>query len=532
MLYLFKNMTPNTHGSTHYFFDQQADFFNHLLTEAQSDYITAVESDYQMTNGDLRVILAKGVAENVTYAAIVDFSQTPVEYTFYHVDSLRVLSGYAFFRVSLDLWAQYVFRAGFHNFLVNSTNLVLPGKNLFFPPCQTENDEFDRYGARLNPEKNVTRPSFTVRSTSNTYSRLVESESYDIVMAITSATPENMWHDGGTTGGLFLFSFSYDTSWKNSVRLTAEKCGNIFKRLIPGESATYRVDASVSGVWIVPHGVFSTVDETTQFETKLMTSSGQFVDTLMEAKEILYATGFCSIIVEFSPNFACFVGTRENDFLVRGSSLPREIVFDFVPSLTGVVVKMRDGETEQDLSNAFKFPYFADSKQENSMGEISKAIQTGLSVVGSVAGIGVGVATGNAAQIMGGTVGVVSGIQQMLPGERNGSAGRAVSAGNGIATCFVGIGINNITNNDLELVMPFTVRVVKATNDEKSLLAKFGVPCSVSTNFDDILTAQQLFPEEQQESFVRGEVEVRGINTEARLAIQQEIAQGIHYEVL
>ena len=121
MIAIYKNFTPNTANAVHYLFEDANDYINKI----KSHVVVAYDIENYRINRNVLMIKFDNYINAKNYDEITyicdNFDENGYQ-RFYFVDNCYHQSGYAFYNLSIDYWASYIYRASIDNIHVKRCN--------------------------------------------------------------------------------------------------------------------------------------------------------------------------------------------------------------------------------------------------------------------------------------------------------------------------------------------------------------------------------------------------------------------------
>lgn len=121
-LLLYGYISPNNQDNTHFVFNN----INQYIKALQNNLVRQIDLDNYRINTNVIKVSLKGSMtlnyDNITYAIDFDDDKTKQYMRCYYIEDYNLQSGFVIFRVSIDYWATYYYKAFMHDFVINKCN--------------------------------------------------------------------------------------------------------------------------------------------------------------------------------------------------------------------------------------------------------------------------------------------------------------------------------------------------------------------------------------------------------------------------
>ena len=140
MLYLYRNIQPNTPANRFYLFTDPAQFMD--LLDNSSRLVKSLTLDNYRINANVIKVkiedtLTEAEADKLTYAV----ENRDGYFRAYFVNSVFIQSGYAILNCDIDLWASYIYKASVGYYNIERCNKVLTGEKPIYDDIVAVNEE-------------------------------------------------------------------------------------------------------------------------------------------------------------------------------------------------------------------------------------------------------------------------------------------------------------------------------------------------------------------------------------------------------
>lgn len=490
MIYLYKNTLPNYDNNTHYLFTDPGDYFLSLPSFA----LSFDESRYTINSNTLTVKL-----QNVEDMDKITYVAWKLENTwrFFWVRSAVYQSGFAVFRLEVDLWATFISKAQLSNINVTRCNRNI-GTGIYdpFPVGQDIN---------YVPLVNTDFPS-TADFTNADLS---------IVYVVSAATGNTSILNASAGSSLNVFANDLTTleeATAEGVAGTIDNAvavvGGIYGVLSDFYTSSY--DANVIRAYLVPKKLITYKGPvSTKFISK--PNYVEFgVEYLTPTGEVAPRKRVVEFSISPSPNFKYFVGTREAGLEVATLTTSIKVRYEFIFKQDGLQVLVKQGDRTYDITEAFAIGLTTNDANLTSTEQIAKTLQT-------IGGVASGVF-----QIMAGGAGYITGAAS-IAGALTGSSGignaRYIPGGDAMTTFRT---VGGQANH------PFYYTSVKSVDDEAAHARLFGAAYNEQVSIDTIFSSDLLGSGDLTETLIAADLRVEGVPIEARNYIANSFKAGIY----
>lgn len=357
MISLYKEFTPNTASAVHFLFEDVNDYINKIKSNLVVSYDI---ENYRINRNVLMIkfdihINAKNY-DDITY--ICDNFDENGYQRFYFVENCYQQSGYAFYNLSIDYWASYIYRARIDNIHVKRCNrniatgvyrddfITETNSNEWLPISGTtsgsDNKRFD-----INKCSIVFCMSYNVVST-NTGSI----DTTQLFAINLKDLKENYCHY--TDSGLprnenTQLELSRTT---NAVDYAIAVVGGIY-----GVSAWGPIkdtnDAKVTQAWLVDNTLLLTTDNLVEgIKTRNLYDGRTLNNKLVKAVIPSNLSRYFSLNLDKNYNY--YIGTQGKGLKIKKlSDRTTEVQYNLIVSQSDLKVIVKQGDNQIDITDAF-----------------------------------------------------------------------------------------------------------------------------------------------------------------------------------
>lgn len=357
MISLYKDFTPNTANAVHYLFENANDYINKIKSNLVVSYDI---ENYRINRNVLMIkfdnyINAKNY-DDITY--ICDNFDENGYQRFYFVENCYQQSGYAFYNLSIDYWASYIYRARIDNIHVKRCNrniatgiyrddfITKTNSNEWLPISGTtsgsNNKRFD-----INKASIVFCMSYNVVST-NTGS-IDTTQLFAINLKDLKENYCRFTENGTERNENEKLELSQTT---NAVDYAIAVVGGIY-----GVSAWGLIkdtnDAKVTQAWIVDNTLLLTTDNLVEgIKTRNLYDSRTLSHTLVNALVPSNLSRYFSLNLD--KNFNYYVGTQGKGLKIKKlSDSTTQVQYNVIVSQSDLKVIVKQGDNQMDITDAF-----------------------------------------------------------------------------------------------------------------------------------------------------------------------------------
>lgn len=356
MITLYKKFTPNTENAVHYLFEYVNDYINKISPNL---VVTYDIENYRINRNVLMIkfdnyINAKNY-DDITY--ICDNFDENGYQRFYFVENCYQQSGYAFYNLSIDYWASYIYRARIDNIHVKRCNrniatgvyrddfITKTNLNEWLPINGTtsgsNNKRFD-----VNKASIVFCMSYNIEST-NTGSI----DTTQLFAINLKDLKENYCYyrpDGTEREQNEKLELSQTT---NAVDYAIAVVGGIY-----GVSAWGPIkdtnDAKVTQAWIVDNTLLLTTENLVEgIKTRNLYDGRTLNNTLVKAVVPSNLSRYFSLNLDKNYNY--YVGTQGKGLKIKKLSSTTQVQYNVIVGQSDLKVIIKQGDNQMDITDAF-----------------------------------------------------------------------------------------------------------------------------------------------------------------------------------
>ena len=531
MLYLYKNITPNT-DDKHYCFNNPSVFINALT----SNLVKSVSLDnYRINTNIIKIALdntlTESIADMLTYAIDVHENNGTITYfRCYHVDRINIQSGYVILYCSVDLWASYFHKATFNNFVVTRCNRNV-GKGILDEIKGTRGAPTRTYCATYG---SLDGPSIANQLMTRNLVYIVFALKYNIAQNIAGAVDRV---------GLFAFNLQdlvqrlYNAqsdndinkpyyAMVNPVELAMDVVSGIYGIVGRNMWGSATLNAVVIGAWFSDN--IGAV-EATNVTIKSKPNWNNFTDITIIPYEVALVEKTKTLTIVNDFNKQLYVGTMQNGLkLQRTTEATIDVTIKTIPSNDKLTIIAYQGDNQQDITDAFSVTLGTTDGDVTAEREALEVVKTSIKFFGA----GLAIAKGGSA---GGLAGVIAlqGATSVVANdlERSGHIGNMISGGDG-AIAYYRIATGNTGNPAGAIAFPITnpyvINGFDSVNDENANVRLYGAMFSELTTLTHVFTCSLMGTGSNNDTFIRANCSVDNIPNEASEYIKSKLQSGIY----
>lgn len=524
-LYLFRKIHPNSGNNTHYF-GTRWQFLN-TLNASGNRVGVFVENSYRIETGHIKLQSMEGNYDAVTYA--IDADDETGYFKAYHIKSNKVISGYVDFEITPDHWGSCIDLADFSKIHVNRCN-----RNL-------GHGWYDEVPGSYIDANNYYEPAIYA---SSKLSKAAAINNFCVYFIADCVISQNLLGQDAITARriyampLNLFFTIAESTQPASggkgykpVEIAAAIVSGIYK-YVASSPRDYSVQ--VRSIFIAPYNLkaryYDKFESISMFDTRQ--PKAYICDAFIEP--LTYAIPAQDIQYDY------YLGAGLNAKPLKRyiDAADCLVQYIFTISQNGLKVVLRQGNHDDDITDAFMLPITNNAEQVDVLARIAQGVSFAFGMAGSVK-----------KGIEGDTFGAISsGATQVARLFSNGGASPASLAGQGDAVTTFGWTIpsaeppyddpdnpgQTITPTAAEMSNPFTIFKFKSLRDENEHARLNGA------NFDKFIasfasaaSSPLLGTGTLTDTFIAVDsVEIEGMQEDAEEFVRSELARGIYYVVL
>ena len=356
MISLYKEFTPNTASAVHYLFKDVNDYIKKIKPNLVVSYNI---ENYRINRNVLMIkfdnyINAKNY-DNITY--ICDNFDKNGYQRFYFVENCYQQSGYAFYNLSIDYWASYIYRARIDNIHVKRCNRNI-ATGVYRDDFITKNNSNEWL-----PITGSTSGSNNKRFDINKCS-IVFCMSYNVVSTNTGSID---------TTQLFAINLKdlkenycryteNGTDRNENEKLELSQTTNAVDYAIAVVGGIYGVsawgpikdtnDAKVTQAWIVDNTLLLTTDNLVEgIKTRNLYDGRTLNNALVKAVVPSNLSRYFSLNLD--KNFNYYVGTQGKGLKIKKLSSTTQVQYNVIVSQSDLKVIVKQGDNQMDITDAF-----------------------------------------------------------------------------------------------------------------------------------------------------------------------------------
>jgi len=519
-LYLFKKVKPNLGNNTHYFIRGNA---LRMTLQNNPDYYVGsfAENSYRIETGHVKLQAQTGNYNAITY--IIDEDTETGYFKAYHVSNNTLISGFVDFSVSVDLWASNIFLADFSRIHVTRCNRNLG--NGWYDNVQQSHLDPSYYEPAVFNSVNLTRNEALQRFSIFFIADCVIAQTIAGEDPVTSrkiiAMPLTSFFD------MAADATNHEGKGYKPIEIATEIISGIYKF---DETGWQDFKVNVKSIFVVPYVPAQRLRP--KFKSFSMfgekTLQGYVCDAAIVRNQY-------NIAVE-NIQYDYYLGAGFNVKPLRRyiNSVDSVVQFIFIISADGLKVTMRQGNHDDDITDAFMLPVTGNAQNSSTLEKIAKAINYGLNAFGNFAGA---LNVTKPEQALGAGVNAVTGsISQVTEYFGNGGASPASIAPNGDATTTFGWQVPNSSSIDTPVTTitnPFTIFKFTSIRDEAAHARLNGANFDKYISSFNYASAMPLLGTGSLTDtyIVVDDIEIEGVQEDAETFIKSELARGIYYRI-
>ena len=511
MLYIYKNFSPNTFSTQHYWYNNLTAFKNSITTYEWKNF---APDKYTINNGSIRVTFSGMTATDANDISYVIDTTTERAY---YVDACVYQSGFIIIDVKLDYWATYIHKASFRTFYVKRCNrrLALPVAN----PTEIRQGFYDSVKSVKTSSKhyipNEQTPAF---ATSDIYFVFVAN------IGIKDSHGDSFDDLLKKVGDLLAGTMSsttklYAVPYTTSIPATCEKISNIYDVNV---TANLNHPVAVTQCWMIPKYLFKMSATATTFNTYYTGAP-----STVTGYEVTIGSKSVNGDLPIDPNYEYYAGTPIKYMKIPRTTEQPNIVWEGIAGQASFQVNVQCGDQVLDISDALEvtLTYNNGSKTGtdimahtfktltgilNAGSTLTQSITPNVDKKGQVTGFG----GGSAIQVAQGTFSSALETCKVIAERPQGSTN---SQAEGIASYFTS---NGVAQN------PLGITTYQSVSNEQAQAETFGVSYECVWPTPDTIKQCSLL-HSATATFIQAEVGITGIPTQAIDAIQNMFAGGI-----
>lgn len=357
MISLYKEFTPNTASAVHYLFEDTNDYINKIKSNL---VVTYDIENYRINRNVLMIKFDKHINaknyDDITY--ICDDFDISGYQRFYFVDNCYQQSGYAFYNLSIDYWASYIYRARIDNIHVKRCNRnIATGVYRDDFITKTNSNEWLAIDGTTSGNDNK---RFDINKCS-----IVFCMSYNVVTT-----------NSGSIDTTQLFAISLKDLKENychytesglprntNDQLELSQITNAVDYAIAVVGGIYGVsawgpikdtnDAKITQAWIVDNTLLLTTDNLVEgIKTRNLYDGRTLSNTLVKAVIPSNLSRYFSLNLD--KNFNYYVGTQGKGLKIKKlSDSTTQVQYNVIVSQSDLKVIVKQGDNQMDITDAF-----------------------------------------------------------------------------------------------------------------------------------------------------------------------------------
>ena len=536
------------------------DEYVHVLAKTASGLETAIldrydnlwyipEDNYKINEGRLRTVFTENDLTKATYILEGEFDVNNhiVEGSYFqcfHVKSYRVQSGLIIYDLERDEWANEIGHASIHDMVVSKCNRAISNGGTYPEPVAVKPCIAPTGFTMQEPITDIkTQTKWDiVFSASVTINTTTTGSEKTVERYLFRVTPVSV------LTALYGSEDKIVSEYENSLLKACRCIGSIYK--ITGGTLTPNHPIAVDGIWIVPHTAQGSTGLQVTFKNPYIKDAGT------DANEFSVGVWFNHVSNDFITlqlsdlpkdtliNEKVYVGTMS-----IAKPLPRtikqpnyQILFSY--SAEGVTVTGKFGTENVDFTEDFKMPILGDATDIGTLGRIANAVTW----AGNVAKNLIRVSAGSTFWKGMGVAGLAQNVAQ--PFSTIAEKESINSNGDAIVSFELHMGAIAGGVVDERIWFPFRYFAFESYENEEERAWREGADFNVNVSAKETPTAENNpyvgmnyvtscphlgttyngAPEEN-ETYIRASVKVRGANSVASDFIRSEFARGIYVEI-
>lgn len=526
-LYLFKKCKPNLGNNTHYF-GTGAQLRATLVTNTSFYVGSFTENSYRIETGHVKLQAQLSNYNAITY--IIDEDTATGYFKAYHVMNNSVVGGYVDFSVQVDLWGSNIFLADFSKIHVSRCNRNI-GHGWYDEVPQCYITQTNYYEPAVYPNSILTKAlalqtfyvffvadcviSQTILGSEPITSRKIFAMPLNTFFALAENTDP-------TSGG----------KGYKPIELAAEIISGIYK-YETGSLRDYAV--SVKSIFVAPYTI------SPRFSDDFASNSSFGAKTLTAYLCDAFINPYTIAIACDDIDYDYQVGAGLNVKPLRRYINAADSIVQFIFNISsdGLKVTLRQGNHDDDITQAFTLPITANAKNSDILEKISFGVNFAMGLSNTIK------SAVKDRSVYQGVTGVASNVFNILG---NGGASPSGLAQQGDAITTFGWTIPNaeppytdpdnpgqmIRPTAAQISNPYTILKFKSVRNEKEHARLNGANFDVYiSSFSSIISSSLLGSGDLAATYiVVDSVEIEGVQEEAEQFIKGELSQGVYYTIL
>lgn len=533
MLYLYAGVTPSLNNKFFYYTDtaQIISALSSYLVETSTidNYRINVQNVVKVT---LNSTLTETAADTVTY--IIDYRTN--YWRCYHVNAVKIQSGFAIYECSVDLWNSYFHKATISNVNVNRCN-----RNIGIGIYDDIRATYD-----------VPTRSYVATTGTSTYS--VENDCIDrsnvyIVFALKYNVQQN---NSGSVSHIKLFAFKiydliallfagaiagaaaypYYYSMVNPVFFAIDVVSGIYG--VEGQNmwgGLGTLNASVLNAWIT-----DCVAVISQSDVKVQSNSGWTYGSALSLQpyEVIMTPVRRSFTLSNDADKQLYFGTFQHGFkLTRTTESAQTVQLTMMPSQDKLKFILAQGDKQEDITDAFAVTVGTTDGDITTQTQVLNAIQNGLKAVSGAVSVAKGFSSGGEGYA------AVMGLQNMTSNiaselQRYHGIGNMIGGGDG-ATAYYRIYTGTDTDNTMSntnltvpVTNPYMIVAYSSIDDESANVRLYGATFSEQMSIADVFNYSLLGSGTVTDTYLRASCNVDGVPADACDFIKTHLLSGVY----
>lgn len=531
----------------------------HVLAKTASGLQTAIgnyydnlwyipEDNYKINEGRLRTVFTENNLKKATYILEGEFDENNrivagTYFQCFHVKSYRVQSGMIIYDLERDEWGNEIGHASIHDMVVTKCNRAISDGGTYpepvaVKPCIaptgfTMEDPITDIKTQTKWDI-VFSASVTINTTTTGSEKTVERYLFRVTpVAVLTA--------------LYGSKDKIVSEYENSLLKACRCIGSIYK--ITGGTLAPNHPIAVDGIWIVPHTAQGNTGLQVTFKSPYLKVAGTDADEFSVGVWFNHVSNdFITLQLTDLPketliNKKVYVGTKS-----IAKPLPRtikqpnyQILFSY--SAQGVTVTGKFGTENVDFTEDFKMPVLGDATDIGTLGRIANAVTW----AGNVAKNLIRVTAGSTFWKGMGAAGLAQNVAQ--PFSTIAEKESINSNGDAIESFELQMGAIVGGEVDERIWFPFRYFAFESYENEQERAWREGADFNVNVSAKETSGAENQYigmgyvtscphlgttyygAPEEDETYIRASVKVRGANSVASDFITSEFARGIYVKI-
>lgn len=531
MLYLYKNITPNT-DDKHYCFNSPSVFISALSANLVKSVIL---DNYRINANIIKLILdntlTESVADTLTYAIDTREENGTIKYfRCYHVRSITIQSGYVMLSCEVDLWASYFYKASFSNFVVTRCNRNI-GKGILD----------DIKGTTGTPTRTYCATDGTLNGPSIANQLMTRNKVY-IVFALKYNIEQNI---AGAVSRIGLFALNLQTlvqalydaqpandtnkpyyAMVNPVELAMDVVSGIYGIVGRNMWGSATLNAVVIGAWFSDSVAVIDADN---IQIKSKARWKNFTDVTLTPLEVIKREQTRTLTITNDFNKQLYVGTMQNGLkLQRTTEATFSVTIKTIPSNDKLKVIAYQGDNQQDITDAFSVTLGTTDGDITAERETLEIVKTSIKYFGAGLAMVKGGSAGGVASVL-----AIQGATSNVAGdfERSQHIGTMVNGGDG-ALAYYRIATGNVQDPAGAIAYPITnayiINAFASINDESANARTYGARFSELTTLTHVFACTLLGTGSNNDTFIKANCSVDNIPNDASDLIKSKLQSGIY----